>query len=67
MTFSARTNGVYHLWFHPHNFASHINEMFDQLEEILMHFHFLRKSYPLESYTMADISSENRIYNDKVN
>lgn len=47
-------NEVFHLWFHPSNFAHRTEEQFQTLEKILIYADELRKSGDLEVLTMGD-------------
>ena len=38
MTYAAKNNFSYHLWWHPHNFGINKNENFEFLEKILEHY-----------------------------
>jgi len=58
MTHAARTNTVFHLWWHPHNFGAHQNENFEFLEKILKHYQHLHANYGFENVTMATISTQ---------
>jgi len=60
MTFAAKNNKIYHLWWHPHNFGYNTLLNLNQLEKILNHFTFLKNKYKMESLNMLEI------YNDKV-
>ena len=52
MTKAAKTGGLYHLWWHPHNFGYHPNECLIELKAILQHYTSLRKEYGLLSLNM---------------
>lgn len=56
MTKAAKNNEVYHLWFHPHNFAKHTEENFKNLESIFKHFKELNQQYGFESNTMLELA-----------
>jgi hypothetical protein len=56
LTRCAKSGGIFHLWWHPHNFGDNLEQNICQLEEILRHFNSLRERYKLESFTMNDIS-----------
>lgn len=56
MTYAAKNNLVYHLWWHPHNFSVFKNENFDFLSKILNHYTFLKSEYAFESLTMDNLS-----------
>jgi len=55
MTHAAKNNEMFHLWWHPHNFGAHTEELFEQLSEILEHFTLLNNKYNYQSYTMKEI------------
>ena len=52
MTYAARNNHYYHLWWHPHNFSSHTEENFIFLKRIIEHFEYLNKTYHFSSESM---------------
>lgn len=56
MTFAAKHNQTYHLWWHPHNFGTNQNENFSFLEKILEHYQFLNHNYGFKSITMSQLS-----------
>ena len=56
MTYAAKNNLLYHLWWHPHNFGTNQKENFDFLDKILIHYDFLNKEYNFRSYTMTDLT-----------
>ena len=58
MTYAAKNNFTYHLWWHPHNFGIYQNENFSFLEEILNHYDKLNKEYNFQSYTMTALAKE---------
>jgi hypothetical protein len=55
MTKAAKTGGLYHLWWHPHNFGFHPNECLKELKSILQHYSFLNKEYGLLSMNMKGL------------
>ncbi len=55
MTYAAKNNQIYHLWWHPHNFGRNIDQNFGQLEIILKHFLLLKQKYNMQSLTMQGI------------
>lgn len=61
MTKAAKQNKVYHLWWHPHNFANDINENFKNFSEILQHYDTLKTKYGFESITMQKLGEEFRL------
>lgn len=58
MTFAAKHNQTYHLWWHPHNFGVNQNENFSFLEKILEHYKHLNIKYGFKSITMSQLSTE---------
>lgn len=56
LEYAAKTNSLCHLWWHPHNFGSNVNENFAFLEEVLKHFTYCRDKYGMQSYTMAEMA-----------
>jgi len=54
MTYAAKNNRNYHIWWHPHNFGNDVLINLNQLKEIIRHYHFLNKKYGFESANMAD-------------
>jgi len=58
MTYSAKTNQIFHLWWHPHNFGVNQKENFVFLESILLHYKKLKEKYNFESVTMSKLIHE---------
>ena len=58
MTFAAKNNLVYHLWWHPHNFGINLVQNIAMLNNILSHYKYLNDKYNFESITMSDLSNE---------
>jgi len=56
MTHAAKTNTVFHLWWHPHNFGSNQTENFKVLDRILNHYKKLNTLYSFESVSMNEIA-----------
>jgi hypothetical protein len=54
---AAHRGRLFHLWWHPHNFARHPEESFALLEAILDEAARLRESDGLESLSMGDVST----------
>lgn len=63
MTFAAKNNMIYHLWWHPHNFGVNQDENFIFLEKILNHYNHLNNKYNFQSFTMSALA--NAIKNGK--
>jgi hypothetical protein len=58
MTKAAKNNEVFHLWFHPHNFANNFDENFENLEAIFKHYKFLNERYNFDSITMSNLANQ---------
>ncbi len=58
MTYAARHNRMYHLWWHPHNFGINQQQNFAFLEKILQHYHYLHRQYGFTSITMSELARE---------
>jgi peptidoglycan/xylan/chitin deacetylase (PgdA/CDA1 family) len=58
MTRAAETNGICHIWWHPHNFGTNTDENIHALDQILQHYRWLRDGYGMNSSRMADFASE---------
>jgi hypothetical protein len=58
MTYAAKNNLMYHLWWHPHNFGSNCIENIKFLEKILKHYKFLNEKYKFQSITMEELSNK---------
>ena len=55
MTWAAKNNDFYHLWWHPHNFGHLSDDNFKWLIKILEHYKYLEEKYGMESVNMNDI------------
>lgn len=62
MTYAAKNNLTYHLWWHPHNFGVNQKENFEFLNKILSHYNQLNKTHNFESITMSNLAK--RIKNE---
>ena len=56
LTFAARHGGLYHLWWHPHNFGRHAQHNLDFLRRVLDHYALLRRRDNMESLTMGELA-----------
>jgi peptidoglycan/xylan/chitin deacetylase (PgdA/CDA1 family) len=56
MTYAAKNNLTYHLWWHPHNFGINQEQNFAFLDKILAHYNTLQHKYNLTNYTMAELA-----------
>lgn len=54
MTKTATRGGLFHLWWHPHNFGNNTRENLAVLEALLDHFSVLRKRHRFQSVSMAE-------------
>lgn len=54
MTYAAKNNELYHLWWHPHNFGVNINENMENLVTLLKHYQFLHTAYGFSNLTMQE-------------
>ena len=58
MTYAAKNNEAYHLWWHPHNFGSNIDENFKNLEAIFETYKKLNETYSFQSETMTSLAQQ---------
>lgn len=58
MTHAAKNGKTFHLWWHPHNFGSHITENINFLERIMQHYQNLNLRYDFKSLTMSQLAHE---------
>lgn len=61
MTYAAKNNLTYHLWWHPHNFGINQNENFAFLEKILQHYNELSQKFDFQSITMSNLAKNIKI------
>jgi peptidoglycan/xylan/chitin deacetylase (PgdA/CDA1 family) len=57
MTRAARAGGLFHLWWHPHNFGVNLRENLANLARLLEHGRTLRRAHDFESATMAEAAA----------
>ena len=55
MKSAANNSEVYHLWWHPHNFANYPEQSLSGLKKILDGFHKLRAASQMESLNMGEL------------
>jgi peptidoglycan/xylan/chitin deacetylase (PgdA/CDA1 family) len=55
---TARTGGVYHLWWHPHNFGVDQDAHLAQLDAVLARFSRLRDEGRMRSLSMSELAAE---------
>lgn len=60
MTTAARTGGVYHLWWHPHNFGINLDQNLTLLEALVRHYRKLADAYGMQSQNMGDFAAPPR-------
>ena len=58
MTYAAKNNQIYHLWWHPHNFGKNLDKNLNFLQSLLNHFQYLNKKYKMESLNMMELSTK---------
>lgn len=56
MRHAAKNNQLFHLWWHPHNFGTHMDENFKNLEEIFKEHVRLKQSHNFKSETMTSLA-----------
>jgi hypothetical protein len=56
MSYAAKKNKNYHLWWHPHNFGEDVENNKKQLLEIIEHYKFLKEKYNFSSANMIDLA-----------
>jgi peptidoglycan/xylan/chitin deacetylase (PgdA/CDA1 family) len=56
MSHAAKTDSLFHLWWHPHNFGSDLNENIYFLKQVLDHFLDLKSEYGMASLNMQDFT-----------
>lgn len=59
---AAQTNGVFHLWWHPHNFGQRTEENLENLEQILKVYQSLNQQYGLRSLSMQEMGESCRLH-----
>lgn len=57
MTYAARNDLTYHLWWHPHNLGINQDENFSFLEKILQHYQELSTKFNFQSFTMSELAT----------
>ncbi len=55
LTFAAKNNSDYHLWWHPHNFGKNTNENLHNLEKLLKCYRKLKENFGMESVSMRNL------------
>ena len=55
MSYAARHNMIFHLWWHPHNFGTNQRKNLRNLSHIVRHYEYLRERYGMKSLNMAEV------------
>ena len=58
---AAKTNSVFHLWWHPHNFGRHNEANLLNLEKLLKYYRVLNHEYRMQSLSMRELEVSCRI------
>jgi hypothetical protein len=58
MTHAAKHNEMFHLWWHPHNFGTQMEENFKNLEDIFKTYKKLNETHDFESETMSGLAKK---------
>ena len=66
MTEAAKTGKLYHLWWHPHNFATNSEQNLHTLKEILKHYASLNRRFDFMSMTMKELGEDIRESNTPI-
>ena len=56
MLSAAKSNGVIHFWWHPHNFGINQEKNLAQLEMILKYYKFLNREFGMVSLNMKEVA-----------
>ena len=57
MTYAAKHNEVFHLWWHPHNFGTNQKQNLKNLHKIIRHYTHLNKKYGMLSLNMDELTT----------
>jgi hypothetical protein len=55
---AAKKGGIFHLWWHPHNFSKNTQNNLIFLEKIFLHYQTLNRQYGFKSSSMIDVATE---------
>jgi hypothetical protein len=58
MEAAARSGGLFHLWWHPHNFGINLEENLSFLTAVLDHFGDMNRRQGMRSMSMAEVADE---------
>ena len=56
MSIAAKSNEIYHLWWHPHNFGNNTFKNLEGLKEIISHFNLLKNNFGFQSLNMGQLA-----------
>lgn len=56
MLAAARSDGIFHIWWHPHNFGRNVQQNLAVLESLLRYYRILRDQYGMETVSMGDFT-----------
>jgi hypothetical protein len=54
---AAEQRGIFHLWWHPHNFGANTHENLDFLRSVLEGFSNCRRTHGMRSLSMIDVAA----------
>ena len=57
MTNAATAGRIFHLWWHPHNFGSHVDDNMGILRQILAHYRALAEEHGMVSRNMGEVAA----------
>jgi len=57
MEAAAISGSGFHLWWHPHNFGTNLNNNILYLSKILVHFRYLQDRFGMQSLTMSEVAN----------
>ncbi len=58
MTYAAKNDEVFHMWWHPHNFGMNTIKNMNFLEDILKHYTYLKEEYGMKSLNIREAVNE---------
>jgi peptidoglycan/xylan/chitin deacetylase (PgdA/CDA1 family) len=58
MEMAARSGGIYHLWWHPHNVGINVPENMAFLRQILLEYSRLQREHGMRSLNMCEVADE---------
>jgi hypothetical protein len=58
---AARTNSIFHLWWHPHNFGRYTEANLMNLEKLLEYYRILNHEHGMQSLSMRELEGSCRV------